>query len=142
MKNIAIAVISAATITCFLGTSFMLIKSYPNYDPNFFTATFIALGVFWVIGFIFAAMLMVVLGPLYQATSLNVSLALFLAFGFGVPFGLGYFASSIGAHGNPSSLEANWYGVMGLILVYSFIGAISAFAGWFVLRRGSSSVRT
>lgn len=119
----------------------MLIESYPNYDPNFFTATFMAAGVFWIVGFIVAAMLMVVLRPIFKVTSLKVSLALFLAIGFIVPFGLGYLASSIGAHGNPSSLEANWYRAMGLILIYSFIGALSAFTGWSVLRKRLSNAR-
>ncbi len=142
MKNLAIAVISAATVTCFLGTMFMLIESYPDYDPDLITATFIAMGVFWVTGFIFAAVFMVVLGPIFEATSSKASLVIFLIVGFCVPFGLGYFGGSIGAHGNPSGLEADWLGAMSLILVYSFIGTTSALTGWYVLKRRASNVRT
>jgi len=115
----------------------MAIVAYPEYDTNFTISILIAALVFWITGFFFAAILMGVLGPIVESINQYLSFALFVALGFGVPFGLGYLASSIGAHGNPSNLESNWIEAIGLILVYASIGAVSAFTGWYILLRRS-----
>lgn len=95
-----------------------------------------------MLGFFFAVNLVMFLWPIYKATSPMVSLVFFIAAGVFVPFYIEYIVCSTHFHGDPSMLESDRSGAVVRIIIYSLIGAISAFSGWLFLRKRPTNVRT
>ena len=96
----------------------------------------------WIAALFLGTFLMIFLGPIFEMVTTRISLFVFLFAGFGITFGLCYFASSIGAHGQPSNLESDWNSAMGLILIYSLIGSISAYSAWRTLKKKTKDDNT
>jgi hypothetical protein len=125
----ASAVVSAANKCALLG---VLLVLFGLLSGEIIEISALVTGplVFWSIGAFSSAILLAFLVPVFMKIKRQYSLLLFLGIGFSFPFSMGYFMSSIGAHGNPSSLESDLFRAMSLILVYSVMGCCASFSSW------------
>ena len=142
LNDRGIAVIYAASSAGVMVSILALVHLFPFSSSDELKAAIAAFFVSWFVALILGTFLMIFLGPIFEILTRRTSLLLFLFAGFALTFGLGYFASSIGARGEPSSLESDWYAAMKLIITYSLIGATSAYMAWRSLRKRSTNGST
>jgi len=84
----------------------------------------------WSLTYFLSGFLLFFLKPIFFRINSKASLALFISIGFIIPFSTMTLFSMIGAHGEPSSFEKDVLGSLFAIMLYGFIGAVSAFAAW------------
>lgn len=133
------ASISAATVTAFLIVLWFLVTGYLNADDGFSTDDWMAFlylfAIVWIGSFLLALCMMVPLAHVFKRTSPKVSMLVFLAVGFPMPFVLGVWVSSIPSPGDSAPIETETFSVIYRGIALGLIGAAASGSAWRSLRR-------
>jgi hypothetical protein len=113
-------------------------------NPSIVSITFdliagIAIGsVFiWVLSFIFCFVLLIPLLPVFDRSSLMFSFLLFAIIGFYIPAWIGYWSSTIGAHGEiPDLYKENNINALVTIVTSGLLGMLGSLSAWYSLKQG------
>ena len=90
----------------------------------------------WVLGFIFCAVLLLPLIPIFQRTSLSFSFLLFSIIGFCIPAYLGYLFSIIPSHGEMPVIYKDDNIQTILSIIYGgLVGVAGSVSAWYSLKR-------
>jgi hypothetical protein len=131
---IAIAAGSAANVSAVSGLIWAIVTIILGTSNTGWWALIVSPMLFWFIAALFAFLLLIVLWPIHEMTSSKISLPLFLTIGIAVSTYFGYVLHSSGAHGQPSSLEADFMKAIIAIVYMGITGVCAAFASWKTLQ--------
>ncbi len=120
---------------------FFLIGAARNIDSievsmDFLVGVFCGSAFLWIMGALFALVLLIPLIPIADRVSARISLPVFLIVGFSVPALLAHQALRIGVHGNlPPLATEHWSKLAITIASTGLIGSGSALAAWLSVRK-------
>jgi len=128
--------VSALTIGA-TGSVYLAINEalFINGAFSFLLAGLLGFILYGLIGLLFASILLIPLQPLFNKSSLPISLAIFLIVGILIPLIIQHGLNQINAHDiDPYSPEEKW-GTIARMTIVCFIGAAGALSAWFTLKR-------
>lgn len=78
--------------------------------------------------------------PVFERTSLMFSFLLFAIIGFYIPAWIGYWSSTIGAHGEtPELYKENNINALVTIVTSGLLGALGSLSAWYSLKQGKGA---
>ena len=90
----------------------------------------------WLVSFSFCFVLLIPLALVFKRSSLGFSFVLFAVIGFYIPAWIGYFASTIPAHGQtPDLLKPDNINAITTIVLLGIIGIFGALSAWLSLKQ-------